>query len=418
MKDIFITKLTLEKVRNLDCIEIPLSEKNRKHLIFTGKNGSGKTTILKGLSIYLNGIATTDDLSRAQKNLLIDKRNFESAKERKKPQVELLEIEKRIQHYEQRIWDIKRGFDVEMSCPQEEVHFSFEAGEFVIAYYKAERIFTAEAPKHVEKVALKENYSIYENPRTDFVKYLLDLKMTQALSQTSKKREKADGIQQWFDNFEALLQDLFENKELRLEFDEETFRFTIQEPEKEPYDFNTLSSGYAAALDIVVDLMIRMEKQTERKFQYNMPGIVLIDEIETHLHLELQKKILRLLTTMFPKIQFIVTTHSPFILNSLEQAVIYDLEQHLLVENGLADIPYDGIVEGYFGADVLSDKLKEKFGRYQTLVQKESLTDDDFEEITNLEMFLDEIPDYLALGLTTEYQRLKLELSKREDLYD
>ena len=102
MKDIFITKLTLEKVRNLDCIEIPLSEKNRKHLIFTGKNGSGKTTILKGLSIYLNGIATTDDLSRAQKNLLIDKRNFESAKERKKPQVELLEIEKRIQHYEQR----------------------------------------------------------------------------------------------------------------------------------------------------------------------------------------------------------------------------------------------------------------------------------------------------------------------------
>ena len=417
MKDIFITKLTLEKVRNLDCIEIPLSEKNRKHLIFTGKNGSGKTTILKGLSIYLNGIATTDDLSRAQKNLLIDKRNFESAKERKKPQVELLEIEKRIQHYEQRIWDIKRGFDVEMSCPQEEVHFSFEAGEFVIAYYKAERIFTAEAPKHVEKVALKENYSIYENPRTDFVKYLLDLKMTQALSQTSKKREKADGIQQWFDNFEALLQDLFENKELRLEFDEETFRFTIQEPEKEPYDFNTLSSGYAAALDIVVDLMIRMEKQTERKFQYNMPGIVLIDEIETHLHLELQKKILRLLTTMFPKIQFIVTTHSPFILNSLDQAVIYDLEQHLLVENGLADIPYDGIVEGYFGADVLSDKLKEKFGRYQTLVQKESLTDD-FEEITNLEMFLDEIPDYLALGLTTEYQRLKLELSKREDLYD
>ncbi|MCI8376355.1 MAG: AAA family ATPase [Lachnospiraceae bacterium] len=418
MKDIFITKLTLEKVRNLDCIEIPLSEKNRKHLIFTGKNGSGKTTILKGLSIYLNGIATTDDLSRAQKNLLIDKRNFESAKERKKPQVELLEIEKRIQHYEQRIWDIKRGFDVEMSCPQEEVHFSFEAGEFVIAYYKAERIFTAEAPKHVEKVALKENYSIYENPRTDFVKYLLDLKMTQALSQTSKKREKADGIQQWFDNFEALLQDLFENKELRLEFDEETFRFTIQEPEKEPYDFNTLSSGYAAALDIVVDLMIRMEKQTERKFQYNMPGIVLIDEIETHLHLELQKKILRLLTTMFPKIQFIVTTHSPFILNSLDQAVIYDLEQHLLVENGLADIPYDGIVEGYFGADVLSDKLKEKFGRYQTLVQKESLTDDDFEEITNLEMFLDEIPDYLALRLTTEYQRLKLELSKREDLYD
>ncbi len=303
-----------------------------------------------------------------------------------------------------------------MNYPNHEIRSSFEAGEFIIAYYRADRIFAAETPTHVEKVKLKENYSIYENPRKDFVKYLLDLKMTQALSQTSGKQEKARGIQKWFDNFETLLQGLFENEQLKLEFDEETFRFSIKEPKKEAYDFNTLSSGYAAALDIMVDLMIRMEKQTERKFHYNMPGIVLIDEIETHLHLELQKKILGLLTTMFPNIQFIVTTHSPFILNSLENVVIYDLEQRLLVENGLADIPYDGIVEGYFKADKLSDKLKEKFARYQVLIHKETLTDNDFEEIANLEMFLDEIPDYLALGITTEYQRLKLELSKREDI--
>ena len=104
----------------------------------------------------------------------------------------------------------------------------------------------AEIPKHVEKVELKENYSIYENPRKDFVKYLLDLKMTQALSQTGGKQEKAEGIRQWFDSFESLLRNLFENEHLKLEFDEETFRFSIKEPEKEEYDFNTLSSGYAA----------------------------------------------------------------------------------------------------------------------------------------------------------------------------
>ena len=62
------------------------------------------------------------------------------------------------------------------------------------------------------------------------------------------------------------------------------------------------------------------------------PGgqLLLIDEIETHLHLELQKKILSFLTTLFPNIQFIVSTHSPFILNSLENAVIYDLEKKCL----------------------------------------------------------------------------------------
>ena len=76
--------------------------------------------------------------------------------------------------------------------------------------------------------------------------------------------------------------------------------------------------------------------------------------------------------------------------------MIYDLEQHLLVKNGLTDIPYDGIVEGYFKADVLSDKLKEKFGRYQELVKKAHLTDDDFEELPRQEKILDENPDYLA----------------------
>ena len=177
-----------------------------------------------------------------------------------------------------------------------------------------------------------------------------------------------------------------------------------------------LSSGYASILDIVVDLMIRMEHQTNRHFQYDLPGIVLIDEIETHLHLELQKKILSFLTTLFPNIQFIVSTHSPFILNSLENAVIYDLEKKMLVKDGLSDIPYDGIVEGYFGASVLSEKLKEKFDRYKSLVQKKELTDRDYEEIANLEMYLDEIPDYLALGITTEYQRLKLDFLEREEI--
>lgn len=109
--------------------------------------------------------------------------------------------------------------------------------------------------------------------------------------------------------------------------------------DRDSFDFNTLSSGYAAVLDIVVDLIIRMESQSDRKFDFSVAGIVLIDEIETHLHLELQRKILDLLTSIFPNIQFILSTHSPFIINSVDNAVIYDLEKNLLVENGLSDVP-------------------------------------------------------------------------------
>ena len=140
---------------------------------------------------------------------------------------------------------------------------------------------------------------------------------------------------------------------------------------------------------------------------------MLIDEIETHLHLELQKRILPILTKLFPNLQFIVTTHSPFVLNSLENAVIYDLEKNILVKEGMQKLPYEGIVEGYFGADQLSDELRKKYERYVSLVNKKKLTDAEYAQIDSLEYYLDEIPDYLAAELTAEYNRLKLEFANR-----
>jgi len=96
--------------------------------------------------------------------------------------------------------------------------------------------------------------------------------------------------------------------------------------------------------------------------------------------------------------------------------VIYDLENHILVEEGMNNLPYEGIVEGYFEADRLSDTLKEKYERYRSLVRKKTLSDDEISEIAKLELYLDEIPDYLAIGFTTEYRRLKLEYMNREDI--
>ena len=311
--------------------------------------------------------------------------------------------------------NLRHGLSIRFNCPLKMVHQAFTAGSFIIAYYKAERTFEAEVSRHVEKVELKKTYSPEESPRKDFVKYLVDMKVTQALAISKNNTEKAKKIQNWFIDFERLLRRILENDQLTLNFDEDTFQFHLCEPQKEPYDFNTLSSGYAAILDIVVDLILRMEHHSNRRFQYDLPGIVLIDEIETHLHLELQKKILDLLTTVFPNIQLIVSSHSPFILNSIDDAVIYDLEQKTLVQHGLSNVPYDGIVEGYFNANVLSDELHTKFERYKALVKKHPLTDDEIEEIMHLELYLDEIPDYLALELATEYKRLKLEFSAQEE---
>lgn len=373
MEQLYLTDVNIVKVRHLENIRISLGGEKRKHLIFTGKNGSGKTSVLDRMAMIF-------EVTLSGKT-----------------------------------W-VNPGIDLTLNGSYEELLERFERGDFIVAYYQASRVFETEIPQHVEKVELKDCYGIEERPRQNFVKYLLDLKMTEALAMTGGKIEKAQKIKAWFGELEQLLRRIFENDVLTLEFDEDTFRFLICENGKEPFDFNSLSSGYAAVLDIVVDMIIRMERKTDKNFRFDLPGIVLIDEIETHLHLDLQKKILDLLTTIFPNVQFVVSTHSPFVLNSLEQVVIYDLENHLLVEDGLADVPYSGIVEGYFGVDKMSVLLREKYEQYKEIVQKAELSDEDLAEAARLELFLDEIPDYLALDLTTEYKSLKLTLESREDL--
>lgn len=416
MEKLFITSLTIESVRHLKDITIPLSEEKPKHLILTGRNGSGKTSVLEALASYLNSI----------KELDIKKTAFEFVKRISKSVVKGYfgiensnEINNLATNYESsKDTMIESGIAVDILFSQSLLMLidCFKDGEFILAYYKAERSFNSQMPKHVEKIVLKDYYSMTESPRQLFVKYLLDMKMTEALARGNGHEEKADIIYQWFVKFEELLRQIFEDDSLKLVFDEDDFSFHIKEKNRELFDFNTLSSGYAAILDIVLDLIVRMEKKTNKSFVFDMQGVVLIDEIETHLHLELQKNILPMLTTIFPNIQFIVSTHSPFILNSLEDVVIYDLEKNIMVEHGLSDIPYGGVVEGYFNASELSDSLREKYERYKELVKKKELSDEDFEEIARLEMYLNEIPDYLALNITTEYQRCKMEFENREDI--
>lgn len=416
MEQIFITNLGIEKVRHLRNISIPLSEEQMKPLILTGKNGSGKTSVVEALAVHLNNIFTDKFFENKNGWLLSAREQKERAIQAGAEEIEVIKLEKTVREDEERVRQSRQGLKVQFNTEAGSIYALKEKYHYVLAYYRADRIFRAEQPKHVEKVPIKDDYSMEEFPREEFVKYLLDLKMTEALARNNDKDEKANEIKAWFESLQQLLREIFDDDSVELLFDEDTFQFHILQQGKEPFDFNTLSSGYQAVLDIVLDIIMRMQKQTQRSFDFRIPGIVLIDEIETHLHLELQRHIMPLLTGIFPNIQFIVTSHSPFILSSLDNAVIYDLENNVLVEDGLDNVPYDGIVEGYFKADKLSEHLKEKFGRYKELVTKKVLSEDELGEIAELELYLDDIPDYLAINISTEYQRMKVEFLEREDI--
>lgn len=89
--------------------------------------------------------------------------------------------------------------------------------------------------------------------------------------------------------------------------------------------FNALSDGYRAFLGWVGDLLFHIEQSCPSgKKLVDNEGIVLIDEIDLHLHPAWQMKILPLLAEALPKIQFFVTTHSPLVVGSIEwQNIIY-----------------------------------------------------------------------------------------------
>lgn len=414
MKNIYITNILINSVSHLKNIEIPLSNE-KKNLIITGKNGSGKTCLLDALAKHLQSLASEDAFGEYSKYL----KNIQESLNRTHRNQNLgtiNQIHEDVISWKNKLFEINNGLDILFNIDASSIYKYFNDGEFVLAYYKADRVFQIEEVKNVEKISLNTKYLIEEKPSSKFVKYLVDLKVTEALALTNGKERKAQQIASWFQSLEDHLKVIFDDQSLRLVFDDDVFNFYISINGRNNFDFNTLSGGYSAILDIVVDLIMRMEKISNRRFDYTVPGIVLIDEIEAHLHLELQKNIMKFLTAIFPNIQFIVTTHSPFVVNSLDNVIIYDLENGILVENGLTNVPYKGIVEGYFRVDSCSKKLKDKFERYKKLVKKKYLEDEDFAEISRLQIYLEKIPDYLALDISTEYQMLKLEFEGRNDL--
>jgi predicted ATP-binding protein involved in virulence len=97
-------------------------------------------------------------------------------------------------------------------------------------------------------------------------------------------------------------------------------------------NLNQLSSGQQTVLLMVADIASRISIATPNfdhfkdKDPLQATGIVLIDEIETHLHPEWQREVIPALTATFPNIQFFITTHSPQVLGSVDNQSVIIIE--------------------------------------------------------------------------------------------
>ena len=370
----YITEIRIETLRHLSNIVISLNPKQRQNLILTGKNGSGKTSLLVALQKYLQAIN-----DKRYKDLIED---FI-------PRLPAIK-ECLINQY-------AAGVRV-LFNDSEHLEALYEQGNFITAYFPANRKTQFMKSQGVEDIKLDVSYRVSSEPGQLLLKYLIHLKTQQAYARNEGDIAVVDRIQQWFDRFTEALRILLDNDTIELQYDYKEYNFKIHQAGRNPFGLEELSDGYSSVIQIVSDLILRMDKNWllgDEISQYDTEGIVLIDEIETHLHIGLQKKIMPFLTQFFPKIQFIVTTHSPYILNSLSNAKVYDLENGMELED-LSAYSSDELAKGYFGADEYSEQIKEKIKRYQALREKPDLTEEEHTERALLRSKLRNIPKGLS----------------------
>jgi len=416
MKNSFITNIDVVESRNLFDFKIPLSKEEKKHLIITGKNGSGKTSLLEDVNKYMTQVYSNNLRSYGQmeQNLLNVTKRLSQLEELPDDNPQKREVK----NLERQVKDIENWFNqfggIKIDFSDSDILIDeVQTGEYIIAYFNAKRESKLNIPGGVKKISFKKRYNLTERANKDFIQYIVNLKADRSFARDDNEHDTVKEIDKWFENFENNLKQIIGNEKLKLKFDRKTYNFLILENNKKPYSFTTLSDGYSAIISIVTELLLRMEAQNAKN--YNLEGIVLIDEIETHLHVDLQKKVLPFLINFFPRIQFIVTTHSPFILSSIQNAVICDLESKLVTDD-LSGYSYDSLIESYFSSDKYSNEVKAKLKSYEELMLNKNLTEPEKEELYFLKNYFSQIPKYSSKELTVKLQQIELQsLNKKEE---
>jgi ATPase len=398
----YIKNIHIKQVRHLKDINLPLEKEDYPHLMITGKNGSGKTSLLNAIANHIERIAND-----SYKNFESYERQieyFEKHLKKENPQ-NTLSIEQQLQYYKNQ-YELFFGEVIVAFEDVDSLIRKYQDGNFIIAFYEAHRtIKNLQEPINPTKPELQDKWGIKQTSTQEFLKFLADLKIQEALARNEKLERDADQIREWFVNFERLLGEIFQDKDLQLYFNYKDYSFKILTKGKE-FKFTELSDGFAAVLDIVVDLILKMQDKNQLIRAYESEGIVLVDEIETHLHLELQKVIMPLLTEIFPNIQFIVTTHSPFMLSSLSNAVAFDLEHQEIIED-LTEYSYESLAEGYFGVKTASSYMGMQLSRLEELLKKEMLSLSEKSELKDLICDFDKIPEVVSPKIIGRYLQLK-----------
>jgi predicted ATP-binding protein involved in virulence len=160
--------------------------------------------------------------------------------------------------------------------------------------------------------------------------------------------------------------------------------------------FNSLSAGQKMMVALIADIAIKMvtqnfaflaeesdlDYQTLPQVLQKTPGLVLIDELDVHLHPKWQRRVVNDLKNTFPAIQFVCTSHSPFIIQSISPGELRSLDvedsQPLQYANqSIEDIAEDIQLVEMPQQSLKAQQLAQATERYFALLQNQNAADSD-----------------------------------------
>jgi predicted ATPase len=317
-----VRRIQIDNYRSIDHLDIDLSPgpgQPFRHLILTGPNGSGKSSALE---LVVRELRREGGIRNQWCQLQLDSPLTLSAKDR---QVEQL-----------------------------------------VAFFRAQRLLEVLNVSGPTKIDWKELIST--SAARAAPQFLVNRKVEQSFARDDGDRATVAAIEGWFADLRDHLAHLLEDPGLSLQFDRKSFTVRFRYGDGREVAFAELAQGHSAALNIFFELLIQSHARREA---FGVPperlaGIVLVDEIETHLHLRLQELILPFLTEIFPTFQFIVATHSPAVIASIPDAVVYDLgKREAVASEDLQGIRYGTLMTHHFG--IAADMDLDSTARLQRL---------------------------------------------------
>lgn len=158
----------------------------------------------------------------------------------------------------------------------------------------------------------------------------------------------------------------------------------VQRNPRRTLPFHMLSDGVRSMFAMVMEIAFRcylLNPHLGKDAPLLTPGVVLIDEIDLHLHPEWQMRVVNDLQRAFPRIQFIASTHAPLVVGSLSKGKIICVEDNQVYDFSLQYGKDANYILKEMGALEMPAEIKTLISRYYALIQEGSGSDDVAEKL-------------------------------------